>query len=341
MMKHTLPQCYKFQNAQKLAKEEVVQKRKGKCAKASGSESKETAQIAANVSPHPAALQTPVTDFSWNADASSIINAFPIEEGNIGAKELSNGHIYIDLYLFNIMSCDSMLPINRTLNLTLSPYHNTASMDNATVITIVVVFSLLILVFPLCQFINWFWCFNYFYPPPDNVLNEYWAYQLELLSSTPDTSDTNANEDANERAVRFALPPVPPPVHNRCTRVRKHTHHRRTILPLDFNHSLTSSLTEDNHDKDTAQEAKGEGDGIEYVERVAEFAGKASLLNDLSGPLQFATNFDWNADTRATSHTTPHRNFLYDYTTLSIPIRLADGTVVYSEVLVIWYLIRL
>jgi hypothetical protein len=95
MMKHTLLQCYKFQNAQKLAKEEVVQKRKGKCAKASGSESKETAQIAANVSPCPAALQTPVTDFSWNADASSIVNAFPIEGENIGTEKLSNGYIYI------------------------------------------------------------------------------------------------------------------------------------------------------------------------------------------------------------------------------------------------------
>ncbi|TFK58983.1 hypothetical protein BDN72DRAFT_948027, partial [Pluteus cervinus] len=39
----------------------------------------------------------------------------------------------------------------------------------------------------------------------------------------------------------------------------------------------------------------------------------------------------WNADTGATSHMTPHRSWIRNYTPMHLPIRLADDTVIYSE----------
>ncbi|KAI0038452.1 hypothetical protein FA95DRAFT_1505672, partial [Auriscalpium vulgare] len=47
-------------------------------------------------------------------------------------------------------------------------------------------------------------------------------------------------------------------------------------------------------------------------------------------PLQSDANFDWNADTGATFHMTPHQHWLRNYTPLCLPIRLADHTCVYS-----------
>jgi hypothetical protein len=64
------------------------------------------------------------------------------------------------------------------------------------------------------------------------------------------------------------------------------------------------------------------------------FAGHASLRSidpsDSHTPLQLDANFDWNADTGATSHITPHRHWVQNYTPLCIPIQLADNTVIYS-----------
>ena len=62
---------------------------------------------------------------------------------------------------------------------------------------------------------------------------------------------------------------------------------------------------------------------------VQEYAGNASV-SDLSSPLQLKADFDWIADTGATSHMTPHRHWLRDYTPLCIPIKLADHSVIYS-----------
>jgi hypothetical protein len=65
-----------------------------------------------------------------------------------------------------------------------------------------------------------------------------------------------------------------------------------------------------------------------------EFAGHASLCSvdpsDPHTPLQLDANFDWNADTGATSHMTPHCYWVQNYTPLCIPIKLADNTVIYS-----------
>ena len=41
-------------------------------------------------------------------------------------------------------------------------------------------------------------------------------------------------------------------------------------------------------------------------------------------------NFDWLADTGATSHMTPHRHWVPNYSPLRIPIRLADNTIALS-----------
>jgi len=67
---------------------------------------------------------------------------------------------------------------------------------------------------------------------------------------------------------------------------------------------------------------------------VVERAGNASFRSrDPShplSPLQLDVDADWNADTGATSHMTPHRHWLRNYSPKCVPIKLADNTVVYS-----------
>jgi hypothetical protein len=67
---------------------------------------------------------------------------------------------------------------------------------------------------------------------------------------------------------------------------------------------------------------------------VVERAGNASLRSidpsDPLLPLQLDADVDWNADTGATSHMTPHCHWLRNYTPKQIPIKLADNTIVYS-----------
>ena len=47
--------------------------------------------------------------------------------------------------------------------------------------------------------------------------------------------------------------------------------------------------------------------------------------------MQLDADFYWLADTGATSHMTPNRSWLRNYTLLRLPIRLANDTIVYSE----------
>ncbi|KIJ61043.1 hypothetical protein HYDPIDRAFT_97381, partial [Hydnomerulius pinastri MD-312] len=65
-----------------------------------------------------------------------------------------------------------------------------------------------------------------------------------------------------------------------------------------------------------------------------EFAGNASLRSlTPSDPLcssQIDADIDWNADTGATSHMTPHRHWIRNHAPKHVPICLADHTVVYS-----------
>ncbi len=67
---------------------------------------------------------------------------------------------------------------------------------------------------------------------------------------------------------------------------------------------------------------------------VVEFAGNASTRlpdpSDPLSPLELDAHVDWTADTGATSHMTPHRHWLRNYTPCRIPIRLADHSIVFS-----------
>jgi len=60
------------------------------------------------------------------------------------------------------------------------------------------------------------------------------------------------------------------------------------------------------------------------VSQVTEFAGNASALSTSSSPTPLNTN--WLADTGATSHMTPHRHWVWNYSPLRMPIRLADNS---------------
>ena len=62
-------------------------------------------------------------------------------------------------------------------------------------------------------------------------------------------------------------------------------------------------------------------------ETTSEFAGNASASSTSSST---PSNFDWLADTGATSHMTPHRHWVRNYTPLRVAIRLADNSTVYS-----------
>jgi transposase InsO family protein len=64
--------------------------------------------------------------------------------------------------------------------------------------------------------------------------------------------------------------------------------------------------------------------------KVAESAGNASDNHISSFPLQIDANFDWNADSGATSHMTPHAHWMRNYTPFRTPIRLANNHIVYS-----------
>src|SRR6202000_697802 len=60
-----------------------------------------------------------------------------------------------------------------------------------------------------------------------------------------------------------------------------------------------------------------------------EFAGNASTLSSSSSP-QSSHSLRWCADTGATSHMTPHREWFTEYEAYTVPVRVADGTVVHS-----------
>ena len=63
---------------------------------------------------------------------------------------------------------------------------------------------------------------------------------------------------------------------------------------------------------------------------VVESAGNASSNHISLSPLQIDANFDWNADSGATSHMTPHSHWIHNYTPFRTPIRLANDYIVYS-----------
>ena len=68
----------------------------------------------------------------------------------------------------------------------------------------------------------------------------------------------------------------------------------------------------------------------EKAEAVTEFAGKASAVSEHEANSTSSNVFDWNTDTGATSHMTPHINWIRNYTPYRVPIKLADNRIIYS-----------
>jgi len=93
------------------------------------------------------------------------------------------------------------------------------------------------------------------------------------------------------------------------------------------NNSNNSSNNNNNHSKgkQNAQVAST------VSPPVQEFAGNASSSSDPFLPLQLDADFCLNTDTGATSHMTPHRHWLCSYKPLRVPVKLANGSLVYSE----------
>ena len=74
--------------------------------------------------------------------------------------------------------------------------------------------------------------------------------------------------------------------------------------------------------------------GYTIESEVTEFAGSVSTRSsdflDPSTPFQPNADFDWIADSGATSHMTLHRAWVRNYKPQRIPIMLADGSVIYA-----------
>jgi hypothetical protein len=92
-----------------------------------------------------------------------------------------------------------------------------------------------------------------------------------------------------------------------------------------------------NKAQDTSGSATGSGStpSTKKAQRVVEFAANASAPSSSSSPspstpLQLDSDFNWLADTGATSHMTPHRHWFKSYAPHKIPICLANNSVVYS-----------
>ena len=69
---------------------------------------------------------------------------------------------------------------------------------------------------------------------------------------------------------------------------------------------------------------------ILHSQNIIECARTAPTFETSSFMHQLASSFDWNTDSGATSHMTPHRHWIRNYRPLRLPIRLADDLIVYS-----------
>ena len=76
-----------------------------------------------------------------------------------------------------------------------------------------------------------------------------------------------------------------------------------------------------------ARKAKDAENKANNAETPKEFAGNASARSNSSIT---PPDYNWIADTGATSHMTPHRHWMRNYTPYRTPVRLADNTIVYS-----------
>jgi len=80
--------------------------------------------------------------------------------------------------------------------------------------------------------------------------------------------------------------------------------------------------------KRAGKKSKQKANNVEAPkESPSEFAGNTSASSTSSST---PSNFDWLADTGATSHMTPHRHWVRNYMPLRGAIKLADNSTVYS-----------
>ena len=81
--------------------------------------------------------------------------------------------------------------------------------------------------------------------------------------------------------------------------------------------------------KDKGKDGSSQVHSANTETKVGENAANASAFT--LGDISISNALHWNTDTGATSHMTPHCNWIRDYTPYRVPIRLADNSVVYSE----------
>ena len=85
---------------------------------------------------------------------------------------------------------------------------------------------------------------------------------------------------------------------------------------------MQGSLAPKNKDK-----ARAVAEQTHDASNVQETAGRVVSLHTTTTS---KTYNDWNADTGATSHMTPHREWFKSYAPCNVPIRVANGQVIYA-----------
>ena len=68
----------------------------------------------------------------------------------------------------------------------------------------------------------------------------------------------------------------------------------------------------------------------QHSQNIIECARTAPTFKMSSLMHQLASGFNWNTDSGATSHMTPHRHWIRNYRLLRLPIRSANNLIVYS-----------
>jgi hypothetical protein len=87
--------------------------------------------------------------------------------------------------------------------------------------------------------------------------------------------------------------------------------------------------------------SRGRGRGQNAKEAVQEESGSSAKVeiatnasalsaSDRAKWLQSRASSDWNTDTGASSHMTPHRHWFRSYSPHIVPVRIADNTIIYS-----------
>lgn len=103
------------------------------------------------------------------------------------------------------------------------------------------------------------------------------------------------------------------------------------LLMLSRSANKRKKLGKPNKPKQNAKEAQDEPD--QSASATTEFAGNASDLlstSEQSHWLKSQACTDWNTDTGATSHMTPHQHWFCSYSPHVVAIQLADNSIIHS-----------